>query len=88
MEVTARTTNALRTERKRARINRKAINIGSAQQPWVLSFSYGRALQASALKAWRGAVENQGVGQEALAKRARLNAAAREGRYTAAMEQG
>lgn len=70
-----------------ATANLNAMNIGSVKQPWALSFSYGRALQAPALEAWRGEVANQAAGQQALAKRARLNAAAREGRYTAAMEQ-
>lgn len=71
-----------------ATANLNAMNVSSVKQPWVLSFSYGRALQASSLKAWRGAAENNAMAQQALAKRARLNAAAREGRYTAAMEQG
>lgn len=71
-----------------ATANLNAMNVGSVKQPWVLSFSFGRALQAPALMAWRGAAENQATAQQALAKRARLNAAARQGRYTAAMEQG
>jgi len=48
--------------------------------PWQLSFSYGRALQAPALKAWNG--RNVRAGQEALLRRARANGAARYGRYT------
>jgi fructose-bisphosphate aldolase class I len=54
--------------------------------PWELSFSYGRALQAPALKAWGGRAENFGAGQEALALRARLNGLARAGSYDPAME--
>ena len=54
--------------------------------PWQLSFSYGRALQASALQAWGGARENRTAGQQAFLHRARLNGAARSGRYTADME--
>ena len=54
--------------------------------PWELSFSYGRALQAPALKAWGGQAENFGAGQEALALRARLNGLARTGSYDPAME--
>ncbi len=53
---------------------------------WELSFSYGRALQAPALKAWGGQTENLGAGQEALALRAKLNGLARAGSYDAAME--
>jgi fructose-bisphosphate aldolase class I len=55
--------------------------------PWALSFSYGRALQAPALKAWRGSTDNVGAAQEAYLHRARLNGAATTGSYTADMEQ-
>ena len=54
--------------------------------PWELSFSYGRALQAPALDAWRGEEANFAAGQEALFKRARLNSLARLGKYGVAME--
>jgi len=54
--------------------------------PWELSFSYGRALQAPALDAWRGAEPNFAAGQQALAKRARLNSLAHLGQYETAME--
>ena len=56
-------------------------------QPWVLSFSYGRALQEPALQAWKGQAVNVRSAQDALLERARLNSAAREGRYDAAMEK-
>jgi len=55
--------------------------------PWQLSFSYGRALQAPALKAWSGKNENLAAAQRAYLKRARLNGAARSGSYTEAMER-
>jgi fructose-bisphosphate aldolase, class I len=55
--------------------------------PWELSFSYGRALQAPALKAWKGEETNLGAGQEAFSHRARLNGAARSGSYTPEMEK-
>jgi len=55
--------------------------------PWRLSFSYGRALQDAAMKTWRGAAGNAAAAQAALAHRARCNAAACRGEYTAAMEQ-
>jgi fructose-bisphosphate aldolase class I len=70
-----------------ATANLNAINVSAGKAPWQLSFSYARALQAPALKAWRGMVANQAAGQQALAKRARLNGAARRGQYSAAMEQ-
>lgn len=54
--------------------------------PWELSFSYGRALQAPALKAWGGKAENYEAGQKAYYHRARCNGAARYGKYTEAME--
>jgi fructose-bisphosphate aldolase class I len=55
--------------------------------PWELSFSYGRALQAPALKAWHGEEANVEAAKEAFAHRARLNGAARYGRYSEEMEQ-
>ena len=62
-----------------------AINrLGS--QPWALSFSYGRALQDPVLHAWKGQAANTRSAQDALLCRARLNSAAREGRYDSAME--
>jgi fructose-bisphosphate aldolase class 1 len=55
-------------------------------QPWQLSFSYGRALQAPALKAWKGEPANGPAAQKAYYHRAKLNGAARFGRYTEEME--
>jgi fructose-bisphosphate aldolase class I len=55
-------------------------------QPWALSFSYGRALQDPVLRAWKGQAVNARNAQDALLERARLNSAAREGRYDRAME--
>jgi fructose-bisphosphate aldolase class I len=54
--------------------------------PWQLSFSYGRALQAPSLKAWKGEVSNVGAAQAAFAHRAKMNGAARDGSYTPKME--
>ena len=59
-----------------------AIN-RTGRRPWPLSFSYGRALQDTPLKAWRGEVANVREAQQALLKRARLNGAAARGRYSA-----
>jgi len=58
-----------------------AMNAGFGPLPWPLSFSYGRALQDQALKAWRGQEENWGAAQERLLRRARLNSAAALGHY-------
>ena len=49
--------------------------------PWELSFSFGRALQAPALSAWKGRQENVSTAQAALLHRARCNGAARSGSY-------
>lgn len=55
-------------------------------QPWELSFSFGRALQAPVLTAWAGEDANRPAAQAALLNRARLNGAARRGAYTADLE--
>jgi fructose-bisphosphate aldolase class I len=57
------------------------------QFPWQLSFSYGRALQDQALKAWRGDPANVAAAQQTFYKWARLNNLARDGQYTPGMEQ-
>ena len=49
--------------------------------PWELSFSYGRALQAPALKAWGGDPANVRAAQQAFYRRAKFNGAARSGSY-------
>ena len=54
--------------------------------PWELSFSYGRALQAPALKAWLGKAGNVEAGQKAFYRRAKFNGAARSGSYAPEME--
>ena len=58
----------------------------SGELPWQLSFSYGRALQAPALDAWRGQEDNFGAGQAALFKRAKFNSLAHAGKFDKAME--
>jgi fructose-bisphosphate aldolase, class I len=55
--------------------------------PWKLSFSYGRALQAAALKAWSGRDENIEAGQRAYYHRAKMNSAAQTGLYAPEMEK-
>ena len=58
----------------------------SGSHPWELSFSYGRALQAPALKAWGGDAGNIANGQAAYLHRARMNGLARSGEYAPALE--
>ena len=69
-----------------ATIHLSAINQLEGPKPWKLSFSYGRALQDEALKAWRGKNENLKAGQQAFYHRAKCDSAAALGRYTNAME--
>jgi fructose-bisphosphate aldolase class I len=69
-----------------ATANLNAMNARHKSLPWQLSFSYGRALQQSALSAWKGKSENVAAGQKAYLHRARCNGAARTGRYTPQME--
>ncbi|MDP9227599.1 MAG: fructose-bisphosphate aldolase class I [Actinomycetota bacterium] len=71
-------------ERAAAHLN--AIN-NSGEQPWELTFSYGRALLGTPLKTWSGEDSNLEAAQEAFAHRARCNAEARAGRYTEDMER-
>ena len=54
--------------------------------PWALTFSYGRALQDTALKAWGGRPAGFAAGQNEFHRRARLNGLATTGRYTPDME--
>ena len=69
-----------------ATANLDALN-RRAPQPWELSFSFGRALQAPVLRAWAGDSGRVQAARAALLHRAALNGAARRGTYTAAMEQ-
>ena len=55
-------------------------------KPWHLSFSYGRALQQPALKAWQGLGDNISNAQAALMKRAKLNSLATQGKYSTDLE--
>jgi len=55
--------------------------------PWKLTFSYGRALQAAALKAWSGKSENVAAGQKAFNHRARMNGKAALGTWNDGLEK-
>ncbi|OLD99047.1 MAG: fructose-bisphosphate aldolase [Actinobacteria bacterium 13_1_20CM_4_69_9] len=69
-----------------ATANLNAMN-AMGPHPWQLSFSYGRALQAPALKAWGGKEENVEAAQRAYYHRAKMNSAARTGMYAPEMER-
>ena len=55
--------------------------------PWPLTFSYSRALQAVALKAWRGQASNIPAAQKALQHRARMNSLASKGQWKSELEK-
>ena len=55
--------------------------------PWRLTFSYGRALQAAAQKAWQGKRENVAAAQRAFSHRARMNGLASLGQWEGALEK-
>ena len=55
--------------------------------PWELSFSYGRALQATALRIWAGEEANEAEAAQAFSHRVRCNGEARYGRYTEELER-
>jgi len=64
-----------------ATVNLDAINKYPGRKPWALTFSYGRALQASVLQAWKGQKENVVTAQKELIQRARGNGDAAMGKY-------
>jgi fructose-bisphosphate aldolase class I len=69
-----------------ATANLAALN-RAPRQPWQLSFSFGRALQAPVLRAWEGEPENVVAAQAAFLHRAAMNTAARRGEYRPGLEQ-
>ncbi|XP_022908588.2 fructose-bisphosphate aldolase isoform X1 [Onthophagus taurus] len=71
-----------------ATVNLDAINKFNGKKPWALTFSYGRALQASVLKAWQGKDENIEAAQQELMKRAKANGSASQGKYVAGTVEG
>lgn len=64
-----------------ASVNLDAMNKLQGKKPWALSFSYGRALQASTIKAWGGKDDGIKAGQDELLKRAKANSDATRGQY-------
>jgi len=61
--------------------NLNAINLQPRANTWHLTFSYGRALQASCLDAWKGEKANLKAAQAAFLKRAKMNSLAQTGQY-------
>lgn len=68
-------------------LNLCSLQAKKINAPWVLSFSYGRALQDDALKIWGGKREHVPAAQAAFLKRARLNGLAQQGKYDPRMEK-
>jgi fructose-bisphosphate aldolase class I len=68
-----------------ATANLNAMN-AMGTHPWELSYSYGRALQDEALKAWAGKADAVGAGQKMFSHRGHMVSAARFGKYDASME--
>jgi fructose-bisphosphate aldolase class I len=64
-----------------------AMNQLDGPKPWKLSFSFGRALQDEALRAWQGKPENVKAGRQAFAHRAGCATAAALGKYSKTMER-
>eukprot|EP01017_Pseudomicrothorax_dubius_P001873 TRINITY_DN0_c687_g1_i5.p1 TRINITY_DN0_c687_g1~~TRINITY_DN0_c687_g1_i5.p1 ORF type:complete len:132 (+),score=42.14 TRINITY_DN0_c687_g1_i5:120-515(+) len=65
-----------------ATLNLNEMNkITDIPRPWGLSFSYGRALQNSAVKTWAGKEENFAAAQQAFLARAEANSLATQGKY-------
>ena len=56
-------------------------------QPWAITFSYGRALQAAAQKAWSGNADHVGAGQAAFNHRAKMNSLAATGAWSETTEK-
>jgi fructose-bisphosphate aldolase class I len=67
-----------------ARLN--AMHVRFPKMPWELTFSYSRAVQQPCLELWAGKDENVSAAQKALVHRAKLNSAARDGKYKPEME--
>jgi len=69
------------TSEEEASANLNAMNVLDARKPWRISFSYGRALQATCLKTWGGKKENKEAAQKILLERAKANSEAQLGKY-------
>jgi len=70
-----------------ATANLNAMNIMATDKPWVLSFSYARALQDPPMKLWAGRAENVRAAQQAFFQRLKMNSLARDGKYRVELEK-
>ncbi|KAL7065058.1 hypothetical protein AAHC03_05097 [Spirometra sp. Aus1] len=69
-----------------ATYNLNAINAMPGRKPWALTFSFGRALQASVIKIWQGKNENTQAAQNELLKLAKANGMAALGKFEGTLE--
>jgi fructose-bisphosphate aldolase class I len=72
---------------EQATANLNAMNVMDPRAPWVLSFSYARALQEPAMRAWGGRVENVPAAQKAFHHRLEMASLARDARWTPELER-
>ena len=63
------------------------MNLMAPNGPWVLSFSYARALQDPPMKLWAGRAENAKAAQQAFHQRLKMNSLARAGKYRVELEK-
>ncbi|HEV3239386.1 MAG TPA: class I fructose-bisphosphate aldolase [Casimicrobiaceae bacterium] len=70
-----------------ATANLNAINVLYPNAPWVLSFSYARALQDPVMPLWAGRAENVAAAQAAFSRRIKMNSLARDGKWRPEMER-
>ena len=70
-----------------ATANLNAMNALQPRAPWILSFSYARALQDPVMRAWGGRRENMNAAQTAFLRRLRMNSLAVEGKWSADRER-
>ncbi|XP_072295678.1 fructose-bisphosphate aldolase B [Eucyclogobius newberryi] len=71
-----------------ASVHLNAINQVPLHRPWKLTFSYGRALQASTLATWQGKPGNKAAAQEVFCTRAKINGLASKGEYKPSSSAG
>lgn len=69
-----------------ATANLNALNALDRRAPWVLSFSFARALQDPVMHLWKGNRDNAGPAQKVFHHRLRMNSLARDGKWTADAE--
>ncbi len=70
-----------------ATANLNAMNVMMPKAPWVLSFSYARALQDDAMRTWAGRAESVPAAQDAFYRRVKMNSLARDGKWNPSMEK-